>query len=306
MHNIDIKSRLAVRRNDATLGAVIKGIDLSKSLHETEILDVLVALGRYGVLRFPAQRLTAAQLKAVAEKFGTVQMPERGSTHRADNVPEVSILSNTIQDGVNTGMANGRGIWHTDVSHREVRGFANLSYALKVPRRNGHALGATNFANMYKAYEDLSEEIKSRIEGATAVHSPEQYYLRRQGYKEVRASLSEVHRKTSQNISQPLVLVHPVSRRKVLYANPGFTTRINGWSEEESTAMLSFLFQHQTRQEYQYTHQWEENDLLIWDNLSTIHRTNTDYQPHEQQVMYRCRVLADRFYSERLLSTYSV
>jgi taurine dioxygenase len=89
-------------------------------------------------------------------------------------------------------------------------------------------------------------------------------------------------------------MTHPITGRKVLYANPGYTTRINGLSERESDEMLEFLFTHQLQDAYRYLYTWTERDVLVWEHFGTIHRAIADYGPDEYRWMKRCQVMATR------------
>jgi taurine dioxygenase len=95
------------------------------------------------------------------------------------------------------------------------------------------------------------------------------------------------------------VLIHPISGKKVLYANPGYAIQISDLSEQESTEMLEFLFAHQLKDQFLYTYQWKKNSLLMWDNIGTIHNAVADYEPHEHRYIERCQVMATRLYDAR-------
>ena len=100
-------------------------------------------------------------------------------------------------------------------------------------------------------------------------------------------------------MSHPLFLVHPLSGRKLLYANPGYTVRINELSERESDETLAFLFAHQLQDKYRHVHRWQAGDVLMWDDFSTIHQAAADYGPDEHRLVKRCQVMATRFNPER-------
>ena len=99
----------------------------------------------------------------------------------------------------------------------------------------------------------------------------------------------------------PLFLTHPITGRKVLYCNPGYAMRINELPEDESAAMLAFLFDHQLRAEYRYMHSWTERDLLVWDHIGTIHQAIADYRPDEPRLMLRCQVMATEVFKPGFL-----
>jgi taurine dioxygenase len=130
-----------------TLGATIEGVDLAKPLGPRDFAQILRALGEHSVLRFPAQRLDAAQLKAFAARFGSLEINVAG-TFQEPGHPEVMILSNIVENGKPIGARDAGQDWHTDMSYSETIALANVLYALEVPRQNGQPLGGTEFANM--------------------------------------------------------------------------------------------------------------------------------------------------------------
>ena len=278
------------------LGATVEGLDLSRPLAEPEFRTVLGALGQYGVLRIPGQVIDAAALKDFAGRFGSLEV-NVASSFQEPGHPEVMILSNIRKDGKPLGLADAGQDWHTDMSYSAEIAFANVLYGLVIPRRNGAPLGGTEFASMYAAYDDLPEEVRTRLQGATAVHDFEKFWeemRRRPG--STRPPLTQEQRRRKPPVSHPVFLRHPLTGRMVLYANPGYAVRIDGWPERDSEEMLSFLFAHQLQPKYRTVHRWTENDVLMWDDLCTLHNAWPDYAPHEHRLIKRCQVMADRVF----------
>jgi len=278
------------------LGATIEGLDLSKPLEEREVEGVIEALGRHGVVRFPRQRLTAREQKDFAARFGELEINVAGS-YQEPGIPEVMILSNIVRDGKPIGLADAGQDWHTDMSYSHMIAFANVLYALEVPQRNGRPLGATEFSSMRAAYDGLPQNLKQELEGMTVLHDFNKFWemmRREKGSK--RPPLTEAQRKTKPPVSHPIFLAHPITGSKVLYANPGYSVRINELPEKESDEMLAFLFAHQLKPEYRYRHEWTQGDLLMWENFGTIHNAVADYGPHEHRLIKRCQVMATRFF----------
>jgi taurine dioxygenase len=278
------------------LGAAIEGLDLSRPLEEREVEGVIQALGRYGVVRFPRQNLTAHAQKDFAARFGELEINVAGA-YQEPGIPEVMILSNIVKDGKPIGLADAGQDWHTDMSYSRMIAFANVLYALEIPQRNGRPLGATEFSSMHAAYEGLPENLKKKLEGTTVLHDFNKFWemmRREKGSK--RPPLTEAQRKTKPPVSHPIFLVHPITGRKVLYANPGYSMRINELPEKESDELLGFLFEHQLKPEYRYRHEWAKGDLLMWENFGTIHNAIADYGPDEHRLIKRCQVMATRFF----------
>jgi taurine dioxygenase len=206
------------------------------------------------------------------------------------------ILSNIVENGRPIGARDAGQDWHTDMSYSETIALANVLYALKVPRRDGVALGGTEFANMQAAYEELPADLKTRLEGMTVLHDFNKFWqMMRQRPGSWRPPLTEEQRRKKPPVSHPIFLKHPITGRKVLYANPGYSMRINELPQRESDAILQFLFDHQTRPEYRYSFQWTEGDVLMWENFGTIHNAVADYGPGEHRLIKRCQVMATRF-----------
>jgi taurine dioxygenase len=277
-----------------TLGATIERMDLARA-SGVEVDAAIAALGRYGVLRFPRQRLSAADLKHFSGHLGELEINVAGAFQEPGH-PEVMILSNIVENGQPIGLPDAGQAWHADMSYSEVVAFANVLYAIKVPQRDGQPLGATEFCDMCAAYDDLPDQLKRQLEGKTALHDFAKFWeMMRRRPGSTRPALAQAQRRAKPPVSHRVVLTHPISGRKALYANPGYTVRIDGLAQAESDRILEFLFAHQTRDEYRYLFRWRVDDVLVWDNLRVIHRAVADYGPDEHRLMKRCQVMATRF-----------
>ncbi len=281
------------------LGATIEGLDLSKPLSPSQMEMVLKNLGEHGVLRFPQQKLTGRELRDFSASFGELEINVASGAYQEPGVPEVMILSNIVRDGKPIGLADAGQGWHTDMSYSRTIAFANVLYGIEIPHRGGKPLGATQFASMHAAYEALPQEIKAKLAGKTIRHDFEKFWemmRREKGSK--RPPLTEAQRKAKPPVSHPAVLEHPLTGRSVLYANPGYAMRINELGEKESDELLELLFAHQVRPEFVYTFRWRPGDVLLWEDIGTIHNAIADYGPHEHRLIKRCQVMADRFFKE--------
>jgi taurine dioxygenase len=278
-----------------TLGATVEGLDLGQPLAGAEYDLVVEALGHYGVVRFPAQRLTARELRDFAARFGDLEI-NVANAYQEPGIPEVMILSNIVRDGKPIGLADAGQDWHTDMSYSRTIAFANVLYGIEIPHRNGAPLGATEFCNMHAAYDGLPADLKRHLEGMTALHDFNKFWemmRREKGSK--RPPLTEAQRRAKPPVSQPVFLTHPITGRKVLYANPGYAVRINELPERESDEVLAFLFAHQVKPEYRYRFRWQAGDVLMWEDIGTIHNAVADYGPDEHRLIKRCQVMATRF-----------
>jgi taurine dioxygenase len=279
------------------LGATVEGLNLSKSFSPSDLKTVTKALGEHGVLRFPRQQLTGRQLKDFSAQFGELEINVASGAYQEPGVPEVMILSNIVENGRPIGLADAGQGWHTDMSYSRMIAFANVLYGIKIPQRDGETLGATEFSSMHAAYEGLSEKIRNQLEGKTVLHDFNKFWemmRREKGSK--RPPLTAAQRKAKPPVSHPVFLQHPLTGRRVLYANPGYAVRINEMSEKESDAMLQLLFEHQLEPKYRYTFHWEEGDVQLWDDINKIHKAVDNSGPPEQRLIQRRQVMANRFF----------
>lgn len=280
----------------STLGARVEGLDLSQPLSDEILAELIQALGHHGVLKYPQQTLTAAQLKAFSERFGELEV-NVANAYQEPGLPEVMILSNIVENGKPLGLADAGQDWHTDMSYSRMIAFTNVLYGLQIPHRDGQPLGNTEFCNMHAAYEALPLAWKQRLEGMTATHDFNKFWeMMRREKGSTRPPLTEAQRAAKPPVSHPVFMVHPITGKRVLYANPGYAIRINEMSEQESDEALAFLFEHQLKPEFRYANFWEVGDVLMWDNMGTIHNAVADYLPTEPRYIKRCQVAATRFF----------
>ncbi len=164
--------------------------------------------------------------------------------------------------------ANGEG-WHSDVSCDEEPPMGSILYIKECPPKGGDTL----FANMYAAYEALSERMKAYLEGLTAFHSGD-------NYRGMYANYGVADKPSYPTATHPVVRTHPVTGKKALYVNAGFTRRINGIPRDESQAILNYLYEHMADPLFQCRFRWRENSIAFWDNRCVQHRAMWDYWPH--------------------------
>src|SRR5215469_16392052 len=291
----------SIKPSGETLGCRIEGMNLSRPLGRNQLGFILRALADHGVVCFPEQHLNAAQQVAFSRMFGDLEVHVSGVFQEPGH-PEMMILSNMVKDGKPIGLVDAGQDWHTDMSFSKTIAFVNVLYALKVPRRDGRPLGATKFASMTAAYDALPDDVKLRIEGRSAIRNFEKFWdimRQRAGAKTSRAPMTDEQKRQKPPVSHPMVMVHPISGRKILYADPGYTVSIDGMDKREGGELLEFLFQHQLQPHFQYAHRWAEGDLLIWDDLQTLHNAEADYRADEPRLMKRCQAMADQVFTPK-------
>ncbi len=284
---------LTIEPGNAILGARVTGVDLHQPLSDADQAGVVRALGQYGVLCFPNQLIEAPELKQFSARFGALQVI---SKKVEPGMPEVSILSNVMENGEFIGTPDAGQDWHTDMTYNTTPGFVNVLVAHKVPMRNGKPLGGTEFTNTQAAYGDLPAALKTKLADAVALHDWNKFHELMRGKGSKRPPLTEAQRNQRPPVPHPVFLTHPISGRKVIYVNPGFTVKILGMSDTESHDTLETLFAHVLQPKYRYTHHWTVGDVLVWDHLGTWHCALADYAPDEYRLMKRCQVMADKVF----------
>jgi len=147
------------------LGATITGLDLAQAPTDPQFRQMLKALGEYGVLCFPGQRLETEAFARFGAMFGELEINVANLFYEP-GFPQVMVLSNVTKDGKPVGLGDAGQGWHTDMSYSKEIALANVLYAIRVPRRDGRPLGDTQFRNMHAAYEDLPDDIKTRLRAA--------------------------------------------------------------------------------------------------------------------------------------------
>jgi taurine dioxygenase len=276
------------------LGARVDGIDLSAGLDDAGFRALEAVFHRHAVVAISGQRLGEAALVDFSRRFGELEINVASAFHHPA-FPHINILSNKKrEDGRNLGSPDAGQGWHTDMSYNATPARASILYAIEVPQRDGAPLGDTLFAGMGAAYDALDPAMQRRLEGLSAVHHFSKFYdymIEQKGSD--RPKLTEAQKATKPPVIHPMVVRHPFTGRKCLYADPGYTIRVLGLSEPESSALLDELFAFQTRPEFLYRHKWRIGDVLIWDNIATIHMATGGYAPHEHRLMHRTQVLGD-------------
>jgi taurine dioxygenase len=287
---------LSIKPSGQNLGATIDGLDLSKTVGDQDLGEIVQALGRHGYVRFSNQKLNHFELKALSEQFGELQVSVQPPTGVKIECPGVGVLSNIVIDGKPIGKADAGLMWHTEASYNNVVGYVNVLHAIKVPVRDGQVLGGTELVDTRGAYDGLPKDIKDQLKGAIAVHDVQNYWDSASEGGSTRPPFSEEQRKKKPIVDHPIFLPHPITGKNALYVNPGFTVRIKDLSERDSEEMLAFLFEHLMKPEYRHLYTWAEGDVMIWDNLLTMHRAVLDYRPDEPRWMIRCQVMGSKIF----------
>lgn len=260
-----------VNRLSPTIGGELLGVDLSKSLSEESKSLIYEALLVYKVIFFRDQDLTTEQHLDFSKNFGDLEVHPFAPSKSA--YPEVLKITH---DKDSRGREN---TWHSDVTWRLEPSLGSVLRMIEKPDHGGDTL----FANMYAAYEGLSDETKDRLEGEVAVHD---FINFRKGLVKQGKTPAEIEviNKKYPNPEHPVIRTHPDTGKKAIYVNRAFTQYIKGWSAEESAAMLENLYSKASIPEYQCRFGWENNSIAFWDNRACQHYANSDYWPEVRKV----------------------
>ncbi|MBO0711845.1 MAG: TauD/TfdA family dioxygenase [Acetobacteraceae bacterium] len=270
------------------LGAEIEGVDLSQEVSDTVLAEIRSALLENCVIFFRNQSLTPDQQLAFARRWGEIHFHpfmEGMPSH-----PEILEIVKTPADKKNFG-----GSWHTDQMFSPQPAMGTILYAKEVPSAGGD----TMFTNQYLAYDSLSDGMKRMASGLRTVcvgdhfkghdgKSRKDFYADKLGMKVKEpgnVQTTSVH---------PLVRTHPETGRKLLYVG-GHVQGLEGFSDEESEPIISFLMRHSVRPEFTCRFRWETGSLAFWDNRCVQHFAVNDY-PAETRIMHRITICGDTPY----------
>jgi taurine dioxygenase len=262
------------------IGAEIGGVDLSRPLPDAQVAEIRRAWLAHLVVFFRDQPLDDDAFMAFARRIGKpIEYPfVRG----LDAHPEIIEVKKLEHERVNFG-----GIWHSDTTYLERPPMASMLLARTVPPYGGDTL----FANMYLAYETLSEGLRGTLDGLRAVASSAKADVSRTREDRIRSDGRDAAR-TEYVAEHPVVRTHPETGRKALYVNVAHTVRFAGWTEDESRPLLDLLTTHLTRPEFGCRFGWRVGSLALWDNRCAQHNPVNDYHGF-RRVMHRITLEGD-------------
>jgi alpha-ketoglutarate-dependent taurine dioxygenase len=268
-------------------GAEIRGVDLAEPLQDLTYREIRNALNEYGVIFFRGQNVTPAQHLAFTERFGEVEFDETSTLQHPDGFPMIGEVRKEPEQTRNVG-----GNWHSDHSFDPAPPLGAVLLARELPEYGGDTL----FASMYAAYDALSDGLKRTLDGLRAVHAKTRAFVGLTPERQVNADQkAQVDcRFAAREAIHPVAPRHPESGRKLLFVNPTYTVRFEGWTEKESEPLLKYLFRHAARPEFTYRFQWQEGSLAFWDNRSVWHYALNDYHG-SRRLMHRISVKGTGF-----------
>jgi taurine dioxygenase len=267
------RSGVTVRRVGVNLGAEISRVDLRYPLTDAQFTAIEEALVENELIIFHDQEITSEQLMAFGRRFGELTV-HPFAPNEGKNAPELIKFRND-----ESTPPFGTDVWHSDETFRVEPPMATILCAKKVPAVGGD----TMFASMSAAFDGLSDRMQRYISGLLAIHDMKPFRPLFDQSLEERKKLQQFELKYPPQF-HPVVRVHPVSGRKVLFVNPQFTIAIDGMEERESRSLLDTLFHQALIPEYQFRLHWEPHTIAMWDNRSTQHYAIHDYYPQRRYM----------------------
>ena len=263
------------KKINGNFGIEFYDVDVN-TMTEAELAEAKAAQDEHGVIFFRNQSLTCAQHIGFARRWGDIVVNR--FFEQVDGYAQIAMVRKEPEHATVVGET-----WHTDHSYDLIPARGSILYAKEVPKNGGDTL----FANLCHAYDALSSGLKKSLEGLRAIHSSRHVFSKQavesSGPGEDRFRNFE---RAVQDSVHPVVIVHPLSGKKVLYVNPCFTLQFEGWSREESRPLLDFLYRHVLQPATTARFRWQEGSIAFWDNRATWHQAQNDY-PTERRLMHR-------------------
>jgi len=265
---------MQVRRYSAGCGAVVSGIDLA-DFSDALLHELRKAFLEHGVLFFEDQKLTPLDHIAFARRFGSIVVNKFFPENKEH--PEIAEVRKEKEQRTNIG-----GGWHADHSYDDAPALGSILVARELP----DAGGDTMFANLFAAYDALSDGLKRTLGSLRALHSNRHLYGAQGIYRKTDLASQLKGEEGVGDAIHPAVITHPDSGRKALYVNPGHTLQFEGWTAAESQPLLQHLYQQATRPEFTCRFRWSPGAVAFWDNRSSWHYAINDYHG-SRRLMHR-------------------
>jgi taurine dioxygenase len=267
------RAGVTVTRSGINLGAAIGGVDLRQPLSDAQFKAVEDTLVEHELIIFRNQDINSDNLMDFGRRFGELTV-HPFAPNEGKNAPELIKFRNDEKTP-----PYGTDVWHSDETFRAEPPMATILCAKEVPAVGGD----TMFASMSAAYDGLSDRMQQFISGLEGIHDMKPFRPLFGNSEEERKKLQHFELMYPPQL-HPVVRIHPVSGRKVLFVNPQFTVGINGMEEHESRTLLDLLFRQASVPEYQFRHHWEPHTIAMWDNRSTQHYAIHDYYPQRRYM----------------------
>jgi alpha-ketoglutarate-dependent 2,4-dichlorophenoxyacetate dioxygenase len=284
-----------------TLGAEVRGVNLTRALTSEVFAEIEAAFNSYGILVLPGQPVSDEQQLAFSRLFGPLEVNPNYAGAKMRLRPDVADISNLDAEGRvlarddRRNLFNlGNQLWHTDSSFKQIPAKCSLLSARELPSSGGE----TEFADLRAAWDALPQSRKRAFDGLIVEHSI--FRSRSQiGF----ADFNDEIFKQLPPVRQVLVRHHPASCRTSFYL-ASHASHIIGWPVEEGRALIEELIAFSTQPQFVYQHRWTVGDLVIWDNRCTMHR-GRPYDDTQRRVLHRTTVsdVANTLEQEGLVAT---
>ena len=271
-------SEIIINPTSGSIGAEIHGVNLSTYLSDDVFSEIRQTFIDHGLIFFRNQKLTPDDHLRFAKRWGEININRFFA--KVEGYEQIAEVKKDSDQEINIG-----GAWHTDHSYDQIPAMGSILLARETPKTGGDTL----FANMYKAYESLSDGLKGTLESMNACHSSRHVFGAHEGNEEASNQRIGNPELATQDAIHPVIITHPESKRKALYVNPEFTVNFEGWTKEESKPLLNYLTEHSTKSENITRFKWEPGSIAFWDNRCTWHFALNDY-PGEKRLMHRITV----------------
>ena len=272
---------IRVRQIGKFLGAEVTNVDLTRELPAQTFEEINAAHAEHGVLVFPNQKISSDDLRRFGRAFGELTVHPFSTS--SDDAPELIVYDN--KEGNPPPPTD---IWHTDETFRECPPMGTMLCSKIIPEIGGD----TVFCSMSAAYDGLSDRMQQFVSGLEAVHDFKPFkglFAETEEGRQRLRHFEDIYRP----MTHPVVRVHPITGRKILFVNPQFTLYVKGMEESESRTLLDTLFRATHTLEYQYRHRWQPDMVVFWDNRSVQHAAVHDYYP-QRRLMERVTIKGER------------
>lgn len=283
------RPRLVVRPLSQTLGAEVLGVDMRLPMDAETFRQLHDIWMEHLVLVFPQQAITDLQHVEFTRNFGEPEIFHQDII-RSQRVREIFRVSNVDESGTlmppdhpTARQVSLAQFWHTDSSYRPTPCTGSLLHGIEVSRSGGE----TQFTNMYAVYDALPAALKREVEGRKALHDFE--FLQTQN---ALRPLTEAERAAMPPVWQPMVRAHPVTGRKSLYISPIYNEQVEGLAPAAARTLIADLAEFSGQPQFVYSHRWETDDVVLWDNRCTMHQV-TKFDADERRVMHRTTIVGN-------------
>ena len=267
--------------SDTNFFAEVTGADLKRDDYE-QFAAIKAAHLKHGVIVIRGQSMTPDDQIRFSRRFGTLAIHVL-EDQLLEGHPEILLVSNKTEDGRYVGLPDAGRFWHTDQSYEEKPALGSLLFAIEVPADGS---GDTRFCDMTSAYDALTDDMKTRLDGLRGKHI--------YNHSHENFSLNGEQQDRLPGYDHPLVRTHPETGRKALYLGGKLLKFIVGMDETESVMLLDDLYGHCQDDRFIYKHKWRQGDLVFWDNRCTMHYAQPYDDKRYTRHMHRTTVQGDR------------